>query len=56
MAKYGKKVPDGTTSGRKAAKATKAGHLGDDNKVYVNRKVVADYSNRTRKQPNEHGA
>ncbi|MFC6159528.1 hypothetical protein ACFWUU_37580 [Kribbella sp. NPDC058693] len=46
----------GKTSGKQAKKATQAGHLGDDNRVYHRGKVVGDFSNRTRKQPNEHGA
>ncbi|WP_329000699.1 hypothetical protein OHA18_40495 [Kribbella sp. NBC_00709] len=45
----------GETTGRRAAKATDAGHLGDDGRVYVRRKVVADYSDRERKQPNRNG-
>lgn len=45
----------GKTSGRRAAAATQAGHLGDDNRVYVRGKAVADYSNRTRKQENQNG-
>ena len=51
-----KAVADGgTTSGRRAAGATQAGHLGDDGKVYVRRKVVADFSNRIRKPENRNG-
>ena len=46
----------GTTSGKQAKKATQAGHLGDDNRVYHRGKVTGDFSNRTRRQPNEHGA
>ncbi|TDW21496.1 hypothetical protein [Kribbella kalugense] len=45
----------GKTSGKQAKKATQAGHLGDDNRVYHRGKVVGDFSNRTRKQENQNG-
>ncbi|MEV4264353.1 hypothetical protein [Kribbella sp. NPDC049584] len=45
----------GKTSGKQARKATQAGHLGDDDRVYHRGKVTGDFSNRTRKQPNENG-
>jgi len=61
--RFGKKITGaqavangGTTSGKQAKKATQAGHLGDDNRVYHRGKVTGDFSNRTRRQPNEHGA
>jgi hypothetical protein len=49
----------GTLSGRQAAKAAReaaAGRLGEDGKVRNTRgKVIADFSNRTPRKPNEHG-
>jgi hypothetical protein len=51
-----KAVADGgKTSGSRAAAATQAGHLGDDGKVYVRGKVVADYSKRTPREGNANG-
>jgi hypothetical protein len=49
----------GTLSGRQAKKAARehgAGRLGEDGRVRNTKgKVIGDFSNRTRKQGNEHG-
>lgn len=49
----------GTLSGRQAKKAAReagAGRLGEDGKVRDTRgRVIGDFSNRTRKSPNERG-
>ncbi|MFI5694198.1 hypothetical protein ACIA58_20285 [Kribbella sp. NPDC051586] len=61
-AKWGKKVSGseavasgGSTSGKQAEKATQAGHLGDDNRVYHRGKVVGDFSGRQRRIENQNG-
>jgi hypothetical protein len=45
----------GKTSAKQARKATQAGHLGDDNRVYHRGKVVGDFSGRRRKGENQNG-
>ena len=53
---FGKKKPEGEMSGRDAKKYASRGGLGDDGKVRdTKRRVIADYSKRTQKKPNEHG-
>ena len=46
----------GTLKGGQAKKASQRGGLGEDGKVHTPRgKVIGDFSNRTQRQPNEHG-
>ncbi|WP_165949560.1 hypothetical protein [Kribbella turkmenica] len=54
---FGKKPEkQGWMSGKKARQLADRGGLGDDGKVRdPQRRVIADYSRRTPRQPNEHG-